>query len=212
MDYKLTMLLVFSVFLGLLALGTNVSAEEDAYIQFPDGNLVENPFNANFFEPETDPLIKQPLIKQRIPLGFANPRQSISALVDESDPAGLGTSCNLYQGEIDLVKTLKERYGLSDDEAMRCLDRMNVSGGIIANQFAEKEQIITEDFYIDNIDNMDISNGEKLKYKRVVRDTIRAIRTGKVKVNAYNDSMKEEEGRTQLFVGIISDCVHSYMK
>ena len=204
MDYKLTMLLIFSTLLGVLALVTNVIAEEDAYIQFPDGRLVENPFNPSFFEPGEDPV--------SIPLGFANPKQSISALVDESDPAGMGTSCNLYQGEVDLVKTLNERYGLSDDKAMRCLDKMNMSGQIIADQFAEKEKTITEKIYIDNINKLEISNSEKLRYKHVVRDTIRAIRTGKIQVDPYSGSIDEEKGRTQLFVGIISDCVHSYMK
>ena len=192
------------IVLMLLAMASG-TAKEDAYIQFPDGSLVENPFHPNFFEPETDP-------QNIIPPGFANPKQSVSALVDESDPAGLGTSCNLYQGELDLVKTLITDYGITQDQALRCLDLMNTAGIVISNQFAEKDKMVSEKHFIENIEKLKIPHGEKLKYKRVVRDTIRAIKNGKVKVNAYNGNYKDEEDRNQLFVGVISDCVHSYIK
>ena len=196
--------IILAVIIALLVITSSVIAEEDAYIQFPDGSLVENPFNGEFFAPETDP--------QNIPLGFANPRQTIPALVDESDPAGIGTSCNLYQGELDLVKTLITDYGITQDQALRCLDLMNTAGIVISNQFAEKDKMVSEKHFIENIEKLKIPHGEKLKYKRIVRDTIRAIKNGKVKVNAYNGNYKDEEDRNQLFVGVISDCVHSYIK
>jgi len=196
--------IILAVIIALLVITSSVIAEEDAYIQFPDGSLVENPFNGEFFAPETDP--------QNIPLGFANPRQTIPALVDESDPAGIGTSCNLYQGELDLVKTLKERYGLNTMDAMRCLDLMNVAGKVIAAQFAEKEKSISAKQFLDDIEEMDVSNSIKIRYQRVVRDTIRALKSGKVKVDIRNGSYEDEEGRNRLFVGVISNCVHSAMK
>jgi len=196
---RLFALLIWITILTYFTIG---HAEEDAYIQFPDGSMVENPFNGEFFEEDPAP----------IPSGYANPRRTIPQLVDGADPAGFGTTCDLYGGEKSVVKALKERFGLSNEESLRCLDLMNMSGIVLAAKFALKEEPIKEDQFIEDIDSMSISNSLKLRYKRVVRDTIRSIRSGEVNVDPFKSSINDEVARTNLFTKVLLDCAHFSQK
>lgn len=187
-------ILVLFLWLALLMFAISAISKEDAYIVFPDGSIVENPFNAEFFE--EDP----------IPLGFANPRQSMTELADEVDPAGIGTSCDFYNGERNLIKTLKERFGLTDIEAIRCLDLVNISGAVVAyNMTTDK---ISEDIFLKEVEELDISLIEKMKYQRVIRDTIRALKNGKISANPHTGVIAEETARTNHFAKIILNCAH----
>jgi len=181
----------------LLLLSFSVFAAEDAYIQFPDGSLVENPFHPTFFEDEVE-----------IPAGFADPKMSMTQLVDGADPAGFGTSCDLYQGEQNVVDTLQKDFGLSKDNALRCLDLVNTSGMVMATAFALKDNALKEDSFMADIEELEISNSLKLRYKKVVRDTLRAIRKG-LTVDPYSGVYAEEEARSQLLAKILVDCAHA---
>ena len=189
--------------LALLLLCTSVFASEPEpeYIIFPDGNKVENPFHPTFFEEDS---------KQEIPAGFADPNMNLSQLAEDADPGGLGTSCDLYEGELHLVKTIKERFELSNDQALRCLDLMNTAGIVVAAQFVLKDTPVKASQFLEDVDKLDISHSDKMKYQRVIRDTVRAIRSGKLSTNPYTGNFNEESARADHFASILYDCAHSY--
>ena len=57
---------------------------------------------------------------------------------------------------------------------------------------------------------LDIEHRERLMYTRVIRDTLRAIRSGKINSNPYEVSIRYERERNIFFTEIVRDCVRMY--
>lgn len=186
---KVLLLFLFST----IAVSATDQYGEEPTIKFGDGSVVENPFYTGDI----------PEKKMVIPPGFADPNQTTAQLVNETDPAGIGTSCNIYQGELSLLNKLQEQ-GLSMVDSLMCLDQVNMSGLIVADMLVEPTPPMSK--YLDRIEELEIPHSEKLQYQRVVRDTFRALRSGRIKTDIRNGSYQEEDDRLHFFVNVIKTC------
>ena len=175
------------------------------YIEFNNGQKIENPF---YVEKQIQDFVNDRISSESQPAKPAPLVQSLHSLVDEIDPGGFGTSCSSYQGEGDMVMTLVSQYQLNLNQAILCLDILNTAGIVVGTVLTDKD--IKENIFLDRLDMLDIEHRERLMYTRVIRDTLRAIRSGKINSNPYEVSIRYERERNIFFTEIVRDCVRMY--